>query len=407
MGKAYRTGSKVGCLAAWLLFESISAAAQESIPGRMITCYGIPASLHVRTVGVPSWLRSEQSRSRFEVSFEAFPEAAKAAFQYAIGIWQPFLASPVPIRVKTSWTSLPGMALASTGATQLYRNFPRAPHRDVWYPVALAEKLEEKELNAGADMVLSLNRDIDWYFGTDGHTPAGQMDLVTVVLHEIAHGLGFISSAAVQDGKGTLGERHYPLVYDGLLENGQHVLLTQFTNASEELYEQLTSDQVYLNSPAATVWNKGLAPQVYAPRAFTPHSSLSHLDELAFPPGDPNSLMTASFNRSESIHVPDNILLGILDDLGWQIETNKGDYLTIYPNPGKGPFYFHTNQIPEGDEVRISVVTAAGKEVRAVTPFTYHQGRNQIHLSGLSAGLYVLIIHTRQNRFVRKVCLAP
>jgi hypothetical protein len=406
MEKAYRTGIKAGCLAVFLLL-SIGVTAQESIPGRMITCYGTPVNRHVRTVGASSGFRLQQNRSRFEVSFEAFPEAAKAAFQHAIGIWQQFLASPVPIRVQASWTSLPGTALASTGATQLYRNFPRAPHRDVWYPVALAEKLEEKELNAGADMVLSLNRDIDWYFGTDGRTPAGQMDLVTVVLHEIAHGLGFISSAAAQEGKGTLGEQQAPLIYDALLENGQGVLLTWFPNSSEELYEQLTSDRVYLHSPAAMEWNKSRAPQVYAPRSFIPHSSLSHLDESAFPPGDSNALMTASFNRSESIHVPGDILLGILADIGWQTETNKNDYLTIYPNPGKGPFYFRTNQIPEGDEVQISVVTTAGKEVRAVAPFTYHQGSSQFHLSGLSAGLYVLIISTRQNRFVRKVCLTP
>ncbi|MCK7534680.1 MAG: hypothetical protein MZV63_28610 [Marinilabiliales bacterium] len=40
-------------------------------------------------------------------------------------------------------------------------------------------------------MNATFNKEVKWYFGTDGNTPELLYDFVTVVLHEIGHGLGF------------------------------------------------------------------------------------------------------------------------------------------------------------------------------------------------------------------------
>ena len=63
----------------------------------------------------------------------------------------------------------------------------------VFYPVALAEKIAGKSLNTDleGDLVLTINSSVNWYMGTDGQTPKTKYDLVTVVLHEVCHGLGF------------------------------------------------------------------------------------------------------------------------------------------------------------------------------------------------------------------------
>ena len=45
----------------------------------------------------------------------------------------------------------------------------------------------------------------DWYFGTDGNTPAGDFDFVTVVMHELAHGLGYAGTMSYDDGVGANG----------------------------------------------------------------------------------------------------------------------------------------------------------------------------------------------------------
>ena len=44
-----------------------------------------------------------------------------------------------------------------------------------------------------------------WYYGLDTNTPAGQNNLLVVLLHEIAHGLGFQQFADVQSGAQILG----------------------------------------------------------------------------------------------------------------------------------------------------------------------------------------------------------
>ncbi|MDP2602930.1 MAG: hypothetical protein Q8S00_10100 [Deltaproteobacteria bacterium] len=39
-----------------------------------------------------------------------------------------------------------------------------------------------------------------WYYGFDGNPPAGTIDFVSVLLHELGHGLGFLTP--VDDGIG-------------------------------------------------------------------------------------------------------------------------------------------------------------------------------------------------------------
>lgn len=48
-----------------------------------------------------------------------------------------------------------------------------------------------------SDVVADFNSDLtNWYFGTAGKTPAGKFALVTVMMHELGPGLGFIPSFA-------------------------------------------------------------------------------------------------------------------------------------------------------------------------------------------------------------------
>ena len=50
-------------------------------------------------------------------------------------------------------------------------------------------------------MDIAYSDGIDWYFGTDGSTPFSQYDFVSVVMHEIAHGLNFAGSMRVSSGR--------------------------------------------------------------------------------------------------------------------------------------------------------------------------------------------------------------
>jgi len=91
--------------------------------------------------------------------------------------------------------------MGQTGITALYANFPNAQKMNTYYVVAMAEKMAGKDLNdpANPDIVMSFNTQFDWYFGLDGNVPSDKYDFVSVILHEIGHGLGFYDGLSRSD----------------------------------------------------------------------------------------------------------------------------------------------------------------------------------------------------------------
>jgi hypothetical protein len=138
--------------------------------------------------------------STFVVTYNGFISQAQTAFQAAVDIWASQIQSSVPIRVTANWTTLSPDVLGSAGPTYVFRNFSGAPSANTFYAAALAKKLSGTDLTAGlpdsADIVANFNSSFSWYFGTDGNA-GSQFDLMSVVLHELGHSLGFFGSMTV------------------------------------------------------------------------------------------------------------------------------------------------------------------------------------------------------------------
>jgi hypothetical protein len=135
------------------------------------------------------------------VTYIGFSPAAEDAFQAAVDVWEQLISSPVTIRIEATWEPLATGVLGSAGSNSLWRDFTNAVP-GTWYPDALADATKGSDLAPGAaDIEASFNSTFsDWYTGTDGATPPGKWDLMSVVLHEIGHGLGILGTMLVDDG---------------------------------------------------------------------------------------------------------------------------------------------------------------------------------------------------------------
>jgi hypothetical protein len=149
-------------------------------------------------------------------------------FQYASSIWGATLPSSVQILVNAQFNPLSCTAtsatLGSTGATTIHANFTGAGYPGTWYVQSLANRLAGVDLApANVDMNSTFNSNLNgaptclggagWYYGLDGNEGTN-VELLPVVLHETAHGLGFATTTSGSTGNFNTG---LPSIYDRFL----------------------------------------------------------------------------------------------------------------------------------------------------------------------------------------------
>ena len=282
----------------------------------------VPAPSHIN-------LKSNAvKKSEIIVKYSLFPPKAIVAFEYAVNIWEQIIESDVPIYIEANWRPQETNTLGSAGPTAYYTDFKNIPHENRFYPVAIAEKITKTEITgpSSPDIIATFNEDINWWFDTEVETPELLYDFVTVVLHEIAHGLGFTGFFYVRNDLG--GYEEYYKTEDGALaafdllvvnsNQGQLVDTSVYKFNSTDLGVALTSNSLYANSRSAIVANQNNIPRLYAPSSFEDGSSIYHLNDQTYPSGTKNALMTHAIGSGEFNHDPGPITSGIMDDIGWK-----------------------------------------------------------------------------------------
>jgi len=333
---------------------------------KFILCKDTLIIVFVLNIYLYLWSTAVLAQSVFQMQTVNGTPAFDAVVNYCGQKWGEYLNSSVPIKVKVYYANLFGQTLGIT-IPNGRRDFLNAPIDSVWYPTSLANALAGVELNPGEDdMNIFIDNTANWYMGLDGNPPANKYDLVSVVMHEIAHGLGFLALSNIKNGEGSFGyideSDLAPLVlsfpfpdlqgkyaiYSTFIENlsGQQLDDTLiFANPSLELAAQFTGNQLYFNGVNAVLANNNQRVRLYAPATFAFGSSLHHLDENTYPPSNPNTMMTPFIAKGESHLEPGPVALAILQDLGWSVnldasvENMKHNNFTVFPNPATDYVY--------------------------------------------------------------------
>lgn len=186
------------------------------------------------------------------------------AFQYAADLWGATLNSSVTIRIGASFVPLSCTAnsavLGAAGANEIWSDFPNAPKANTWYPSALASKLAgtdqatpgQPHIIAHFNSRLGLFSDCmpgsGFYLGLDDQFGT-QIDLVTVLLHEFAHGLGFQTFTSDATGQEIQG---IPSIWDHYLLNNQTDKLWVNMTDAERAASSVTWRGLSWNGPIVT-----------------------------------------------------------------------------------------------------------------------------------------------------------
>lgn len=265
------------------------------------------------------------------VFVELFPQNMQTAFDYAANeilgdaLVPSFQDETVDVLLRWRELGWPGPYAATS--LRMSRNFaPNDPavFKDTYYPTALANHLVGADRSDQHDITITLNASallkggVEFYLLTDGKAPKDTIDYVTLILHELVHGLGFFSTITANGSYSDIdppGPSIYDRFVDGILfdDNGKPLRRVPLPNMPEDA-----------DRARAVVWpellwsgDNGRAGEIgqllflYAPKEFSDSASVSHIAL------GQDSLMRPDYRGVN--HTLDRITLGVLEDIGWTI----------------------------------------------------------------------------------------
>ena len=256
-------------------------------------------------------------------------------FEFAARIWESLIDSNITIRVEANFDPLfcdsSSAVLGSAGPGTIHRSFSNAPISNTWYAVALANSLASSDLSSSNDITATFNGDIDnnsaclgnfnWYYGLDGVKPSRTIEMLSVVLHEIGHGLGFVTFVDLNSGAkfGT------PARNDAYMLNLEdHSLSKNWDSMSNNQRKNSSIDNGDLHWTGNAVTSRiadfsaGISQghvRMFAPSPLQSGSSVSHFDKAL----SPNELMEPVDTGPKQ---GAGLAKELLQDIGWAIFNN-------------------------------------------------------------------------------------
>ena len=263
--------------------------------------------------------------ANISVNYTGFTPEAQAVFQRAVDIWSSLLITTVPIEIEANFTTFEEEATLGAAGPSFWRCIASL---NSCLPLALINQVAGEDLDPDdPDILVTMSSSEDWYFGLDGRPGEDQFDFVSVVLHEIGHGLGFYDSFKIdestEEAEYGIGDDNIPTIFDQAIfdtEINQLIDEDEYTNPSTALTDAVTGIKLFWLGSKTLTANGGFSPVLlWAPEEYSGSSSVAHLDQHAYPPGTPNELMNPFQPSGMAAHDPGPIVLAMLEDMLWTI----------------------------------------------------------------------------------------
>jgi len=228
-----------------------------------------------------------------------------ACYEAAVLVWEAVLDISVEIEVDAAFSSQGGTTGSGTplgfaGPETAHFDFTGAPIASMYYVQAQANQLRGLDLSpANSDLAADFNADVDdpvlvpgfsWYYGIDGAPPGGTIDFFSTILHELGHGLGFLSLVNESTGAKFNGRND---IYSAQLQwggSGGDAAFNSLTNGGRVSAVTSVNELEWIGATAIAdvTFNPGGNPVLmYAPASINSGSTLSHWDTS----NSPNLLM--------------------------------------------------------------------------------------------------------------------
>lgn len=171
-----------------------------------------------------------------------------------------------------------------------------------------------------AELVIVFDWGWNWNISLDPPA-ADDVDLRSVLLHEMTHGLGFLTLVGAS-GASTYAAGKYS-TFDYQLAAGNPAAFLVNAGAFVGDPATLTAGSVAFGGAAAAAAFGGTLPPVYSPSPFLSGSSLQHFTQGVVPGG---AVMEPAYLPGEMKRTYSGVDLGALRDLGWIGATASPDY---------------------------------------------------------------------------------
>jgi len=256
-----------------------------------------------------------EKQSIINVNYANFPDWAKKELQLAVDIWAANFQSKVAITIDATWSSSQSISvLGSARPGGYFAGFSGAPDSSLWYPSALANALAGKDLDLrNAEIIINVNSRANWNRRGDGAPTTREYDLKSVFIHEMGHGLGFLSNDSYDSLLG-FGSIEQPTPFNAYTQTPDGRRLADLPSPSLELGKALRSTLVW-SGPLGIAANGGVKPILYTPSTYEDGSSISHLDEKSYAESAIDRVMTPNLESGEVFAGPGPLLLAMMADM--------------------------------------------------------------------------------------------